>query len=521
MSKISFNLLEEPWIPCEMKSKESKLLSIKNVLFQAREILDITSDNPLIVVSIYRLLLAILHRNFGPKNRNGWKEIYEEGKWDKNVLEEYFKKWEHRFELFNEPENRFYQMDISETIKNETPIRKLNLALSSGHNTSLFDHNWDSEITPLSIENVAQILVAFQNFAVGGGKSVPYNYSHAPLISSIIALLKGNDLFETLMLNFIRYDQKHPFEKSEDHEDIPFWERDKKLLSEDKDGRFPYGYLDYLTWQSRRIWLVPILYDGNIKVKYVYLAQGEKVKQEWNWDPQMVYKVNKENKTLPLKLDPDRHVWRDAESLLRINDSDSKNRSPAAINWVSTLTQTGIIDLSRRYNLEIYGLCNDPKKAAKIISWHRSHIPLPLKLLEDQSLIDNVKTFIGKCEKIEQILSKTIQLFAREYLFPGVSSLSTNQWNSINDFIQNHQIRTKYWNLVENFFYKFMEEIVKEPDFEKRIEIIKIWINDSVLKTAQKLLNSIKVNIKNDPRALKPFIQTEGYFLKHTHDLNQ
>jgi len=527
MKEISFNLLEEPWIPCEMKSSEFKMLSIKDVLFQAREILDITSDNPLIVVSIYRLLLAILHRNFGPENRDKWIAIYKAGKWDKKKLEQYFLKWHHKFELFNESENRFYQIDISDLITKETPITKLNYSISSGNNPALFDHHWDSEIFPMNVENIAQLLVTYQNYSLSGlggflytsGKKERVHFYYSPLITGIIVLLKGRNLFETLMLNFIRYDRDHPFKMSEDHADLPFWERNDKSLHEDKKGRYPYGYLDYLTWQSRKIWLNPYLDDGEIKVESLFMAQGEKVKDGWDLDPQMVFKRDKKNEFKPIKLDQDKQVWREAEALLRISDSDSNIRSPKAINWVSILVQRGIIPSTRRYNLEIYGLCNDLSNVGKIISWNRSHIPLPLKFLEDQSLVGNVKSFIEKCEKIEQILSKTIKLFTKEYLFPSQISLSTNQWSKINDFIQNNQVRTKYWNLVEIFFYKFIEEVAKEPDFEKRLDLIKIWVNDSVLKTARKLLNSIKSNIKNDPRALKPFIQTEGYFYKNTHDL--
>lgn len=520
MNKISFNLLEDSWVPCEMRSKEFKMLSIKDVLFNANNILEISSDNPLIVISIYRLLLAILHRNFGPKNKVEWKAIYNAGKWDKNALEQYFIKWKQRFDLFNEPENRFYQIKPPE-ITNKTPITKLNHAMTSGHSTALFDHNWDSNISSMNAEDTAQLLVAFQNFAVGGGKSSPFNYSHAPLISSIIILLKGKDLFETLMLNFIRYDQHHPFVKSEDYKDMPFWERNDKSLHKEKAGRFPHGYLDYLTWQSRRIWLIPMLEDGKIKVKYMFMAQGEKLKVEWKKDPQMVYKLDNKNQLKSINFIPDRQVWRDTEALLRLNDSDSKFISPKAINWVSIFVSEKIIPPSRRYNLGLYGLCNDPSKAAKIVSWHRSNIPLPLKYLEDPSLVDNVKSFVEKCETVGRILNSTLYFFGKAYLFPDESSLNRNQQNKINDFIQNYQIRIKYWNLIEKYFYKFMEEIAQEPDFEKRQSIIKKWVNEHILKTARDLLNTVKINIRSDPRALKPYIQNVGYFFKHSHSLKQ
>ena len=90
MNEISFNLIKDPWIPCKMKSNEYKQLSIKEILFNAKEVSEISSDNPLIIISIYRLLIVILHRNFGPKNRSEWIEIYKANSFDHQTLDDYF-----------------------------------------------------------------------------------------------------------------------------------------------------------------------------------------------------------------------------------------------------------------------------------------------------------------------------------------------------------------------------------------------------------------------------------------------
>jgi CRISPR system Cascade subunit CasA len=513
MTEISYNLLKDGWIPCRMVPNQFKLLSIENVLLHPENIIDVSSTNPLIEFSIYRLLLAILHRNFGPEDRKCWIKIYQAKKWDKTILRNYFEKWNHRFELFNEPENRFYQIEASE-IKKKTPITKLDHALSTANNASLFDHSWDTDISPISLPDVAQLLIAFQSFAVSGGKSYPYYYSHAPLISGICTFLKGRTLFETLMLNFIRYDQDHPFPHSEEHEDMPFWERDDKTLFEGKEGRIPNGYLDYLTWQSRRLWLIPFLANGEVKVKYVIMAQGEKVKEKWNYDPQLLYKLNKKNERELIKLNPQRQVWRDIEALLRLNDHKSKFISPEAINWVSKFINMDVIPSSRRYNLEIYGLCNDPKNVAKIINWVHSYIPLSLKYLENQRFVDDIKTFIAKCETIEKNLVKTIDFFLKDYLFPKQSNLTKAAWTEVRRVRKTYQIQIHYWNQIEPYFYKFIQDVVLEPELKKRQEISDRILEQGVINTARSILNSIKTSIRNDPRALKSFIQNSGYFFR-------
>lgn len=510
MSELSYNLLRDPWIPCKMENNEFKDLSIEDVLFSATEIVEITSDNPLIISSIHRLLLAILHRVFGPRSISEWSEIYNNNQFDKKPLVDYFNEWSDKFELFNEPENRFYQIRVPE-IDKTTRISKFNPAISSGNTSALFDHTWDTLFSPMSVEEAARLLVSFQNFSLGGGVAIPYNYSHAPLISKTVVLVKGSTLFETLMLNFIQYDEHHPFETSSTNEDIPFWERADKTLSEKKEGRFPYGYLDYLTWQSRRVWLIPEIVDGSIKVRDVNMTQGEKVSGDWNEDPQLIYVINDKNEKKPIKLKEDRKIWRDVEALLSLNKDGRQFISPKALDWISSLADRGIISYSKRFNLEIYGLISNK---AKINSWHHSYIPLPLEFLKDQALVNNVKSFISKCEKVEKILVKTIKSFYISYLFPDAESgnLDKNQWNRVNESLEGLQVRIKYWNAIETYFFQLIDDLVAESDYPKRLEIISKWINEGVIKTASELLRSIKQNSKDDPRALKPIIQKFGKF---------
>lgn len=515
MDELSFNLLDDPWIPCKMKSNEYTMLSIKEVLYNPQEIFEISSENPLIVISLYRLLLAILHRNFGPKNREEWIKIYKKGEWDKNVLDQYFIRWYHKFELFNEPEHRFYQIEIPE-ITQPTPITKINHALSSGNNAALFDHTWDSDALPMNIEYAVSLLIAYQNYAVGGGRNHPFNYSHAPLILGMTVLIKGNTIFETLMLNLIRYDDNHPFKILEEQGDIPFWEKKNKLLCKDKKGRNPNGYLDYLTWQSRRIWLNPYVKNGKIKIKDLYMAQGEKVKDDWNLDPLMVYKqVKKKNNLIPLKLRQDKQVWRELEPLLRL-DLPDKFRAPRAIEWI-----TNLIDIphSKRFNFEIYGLCNDPSKAAKLLNWHYSIIPLPLEFLKNQGLVNDIKTFINKCETIVKTLNATVYLYTKDFLYPNAESIGTTQRNTIQDYISTYQIEIKFWNLLENYFYKLIVDLAQESNnFKNQLMLIDKQVKN-VIKIAQNILNNIKEEIKKKPRAFKSFIQNVGYFHKHVHEL--
>ena len=64
---ISFNLIDEPWIPCILDGTRVEL-GLRDVLAQAQQLREIRGDSPLETASLHRLLLAVLHRIFGPKS---------------------------------------------------------------------------------------------------------------------------------------------------------------------------------------------------------------------------------------------------------------------------------------------------------------------------------------------------------------------------------------------------------------------------------------------------------------------
>ena len=67
----SFNLIDEPWIPCLRPDGTTIALGLRETLLQAHELREIRGDTPLETAALHRLLLAILHRVFGPSGPDG------------------------------------------------------------------------------------------------------------------------------------------------------------------------------------------------------------------------------------------------------------------------------------------------------------------------------------------------------------------------------------------------------------------------------------------------------------------
>ena len=108
------------------------------MLSDAHRLQEIADASPLVTVALYRLLLAILHRVFGPPTLDDWERLWESGAFDRDRVAEYLNAWRHRFDLFDE-QRPFYQSP-SLPDKMLKSVSKLALEYASGNNPALFDN---------------------------------------------------------------------------------------------------------------------------------------------------------------------------------------------------------------------------------------------------------------------------------------------------------------------------------------------------------------------------------------------
>lgn len=401
---ISFNLVDEPWLPIVWPDGTAGEVGLRDALVRAHEIRELVDGSPLVTVSLHRLLLAILHRSFGPKTFEAWKALWRQGQWDAETLDGYFAACRPRFDLFD-AERPFYQvarMDDSPQI--HSPAR-LAEERAQGNNATLFDHSSASKSVPLRLAESARCLVARQTFAVGGGNSKPFYFCDAPAVVGFTVLALGETLFETLALNLIQYGAEHPIRPTK--RDATSWEQDdqhvpKKNGQDDKDGTPPRGPIDHLTWQSRRIRL---LVQGNPpQVTGVQLAQNLKPHVE-TLDPFKSYSRSKEQGWVARRLDPDRAVWRDSHAIFQPSGSDA--RRPVLFNWLAQIDEAredGEIQAKSVYAIAVAGLARNPRNAADVLLWRHERFTMPLAYLHDQTLLGKLESALGLAEEVGRLL---------------------------------------------------------------------------------------------------------------------
>ncbi|MCL4554303.1 MAG: type I-E CRISPR-associated protein Cse1/CasA [Actinobacteria bacterium] len=461
----SFNLVDEPWIPCTMFDGRSLDLSLKELLAQASEVREIRASSPLVTVALHRLVLAILHCNFGPAGIEDWLAIWNNsaGIWDVPRVHGYLNRHREGFELFH-PTRPFYQVaDLAGT--RTSPVARLYHELSSGNNATLFNHSLDGAPASLGAAEAARMLVTQQAFAVGGGKSPTGYLKDAPLIRGVVVLLTGNNLFETLMLNLIEYNPEYDVPIPAGRNDLPAWERGP---IDPGATRVVDGYLDLLTWQSRAIRLLPEGDPGDPGVSKLYYAQGESMRGDPPDDPQLPMVDDSDGGYKRLRLRRDRALWRDSTALMNRNAP----KPVRALNLVAQLIAYHGLDASADCRLSAFGLAVR-ERDAKILLWREEALPLPFRYLQDQQegaqLFDLLAGELQKAEDGSSAINRALYTLAVHLLYPSDDSRARGvDRKRVRALIAEFETGRIYWSRLELHFDRLVRDLVVDREGARR-----------------------------------------------------
>lgn len=405
---ISFNLLDEPWIPCLDATGAAQEYSLRDTFARASELQEIYAESPLVTASLYRLCLAVLHSALrGPKDWRAWGKLWSANGFDMARLNKYFKEEEihTRFDLFGK--HPFYQADD----KRVKPNYAFSLIVGSqASNPTLWDHRLEAGSVTLTAAQAARAVITAQTFGLCGLSGVPrVSFEDSIGARGILFLVQGNNLFETLMLNLVRYPPDQNVFPDQSSKDKPAWESNNPFKARDK----PSGYLDYLTWQNRRILLLPELDGERIVVKKMKWAPDLKSSKDVRDFMQRRRKNEKPKKDdpawLPLKFDPDRALWRQSVTLLDWRNPDIQR--PYVCDWLAELSNEGYLDSARRYRLMAFGWGKD---RANIAFQRGERMPLPLTFLRDEQRIGKLTLALTLAEQSGGALTGAVKLLAGE-----------------------------------------------------------------------------------------------------------
>ncbi len=481
---FTFNLIKEKWLPCLMIDNSLRDLSLEDVLKDAVNIREIIGDSPPVTIALHRFLLAILHRALNaPQDYEDWNDYWQAKFWDNAKLEKYFADWNHRFNLFDSARPFYQASTVRDDIQSGAIIQ---LYFQGKNNATLFEHSTTGEPKAVSSAEAVRFLIAFQGFDVGGIKADGSGQT-SPLLNSAIGLVRGENLFETLMLNWHSYnendDQPFPFSCKND---LPAWERESKTEVVERKVN---GYVDLLTWQSRRILLQP---ERNIKgetvVKNTVIMRGfqfPKGYENYNKETMMAFRKSKTEGFYSVSFNENKALWRDSLSLFQTIEGEQYR--PKMLTWLNELVGEGFLERSNVFPIEFYGLSSDK---AKLLFWQQDRFNLPLIYLNDTELLNKLKTAISFSEEISYVLKGSLKNLAE--------SLETNA--------ANFSAVSVYWGNLEIEFKKLMLELPEKQD-----EVLSNWFG-FVDRTAKESFSQTARTLSGSATELKAVVNAQGLF---------
>jgi CRISPR system Cascade subunit CasA len=472
--QFSFNLITNDWIPCRMaQGNNAKLeyFGLAKLFEQASRIREIVGDSPPVTIALYRLLLAIVHRSLGPLSYHGeWQAYWQDECRFQHDVAAYLRRAEiaERFDLFH-PTHPFYQsskaIEPRETINQDYWGK---LLFQDPGSALLFEHLAVTDRPSLTPAKAARCLIAIQSFDTGGTKTAEEDKdsaSPAPLLLAATGLVCGRNLSETLMLNLYWSDQPFFTAYGDPAKDKPAWERD---AANGFIARPPDGYLDLLTWQSRRIRLYPTTdTQGCPVIKKAVIMAGYEMSVTTNLKGKQKAKKSKEREKgyelvgkepmmafvaassasarrgyEPLGFRVGKALWRDSYTIFHtIKEEQSK---PLMLDWLHHLEAEGAIEDARMLPMDFFGMC---AVHAKLQLWRHERLPLPLRYLDDEELCFELDRALVFSEAVAKLLKGSVRRLIVLSLLPANHRVNPKYFQpflSRNDYIEAEDKQKKY-----------------------------------------------------------------------------
>ena len=389
-----YNLLDEKWIQVVSKDTVEKV-SIKELFAGAAKYKELAGDMKTQDFAVMRVMLAILHTVFSRFDSKGdpyeffevdEKSFLQIGELEENDLEdyedalyqtwidiwnakefpkvvyEYLEKWRERFFLYDD-KYPFFQV-TKEVIEKDAAGggefygKNINRLVSESNNKQAYFSPKDESYKEYIVDDeLARWLITLQGYIgtsdkkkVGSAKT----YSKGWLYDLGGVYLQGNNLFETLMLNFvIAHNENNNLLKTQK----PCWEAE--TIEKNIELYFHNGIGNiaslYTAW-CREIFIDP---NRTKEDKFVcFIAKLPEIEHSDAFlEPMTVWKYNDtgeyKDKYRPRKHDANKSMWRNFGLLTGVGEG---TRKPGVIEWINKLCDISESD-ELGFNKENITLC--------------------------------------------------------------------------------------------------------------------------------------------------------------------
>lgn len=338
-----YNLLHEPWIKVLDLDNQVQAVSLLELFDHANQYKMLAGDTMIQDFSMLRLLLAIMQTTFSrfdidaqPKSddldtmKKSWHVMWKKQQLAFSPIRKYLLSQENKFYLYDD-EYPFYQ--VSKKDLENANITKLGSISGKLINRLISESNNKDELFSitnnknyLTDDQLARWIVTFTQYTGTGDKAkfpgMSVSASKGWLLGLGSIYLSGDNLFQTLMLNFIMDDRAK--------KQKPLWEMNFNEKAHINPDYTPDNLSELYTNSSRLLFVSPQtdLTRDFVDVKAVQLP-GIDINKANAIEPMTLFQKPKSGKNkgniIPKPHDPKKSLWRNFGLICNVLDKNSEH----------------------------------------------------------------------------------------------------------------------------------------------------------------------------------------------------
>ncbi len=497
----SFNLWSEMWIDVEAPQGTMEKTSIEKILTNAPKYRALFDPSPLVIVSIHRLLVAILQDIFQPEYEEDLIELWESKALSPAKLEQFGREYAYRFDLFSEETPFLQSADIPLYPDKKGQGKSVGYLLQeqpAGTAVTHYNHTYDASQI-LCAACCAKGLLTIPAFASSGGAGIKPSINGVPPIY----IIPGGETYYHSLIASLTTPHFQP-EVADTQNDTPWWRHDPTVGKKAELNKV--GYLHSLTFPARRVRLHPepltqpcsrcgdITQWGAFEMVYEMGESRPKEAAFWR-DPFAAYRQKEEKEPIPIRPLEGKSVWREFNGLFLPQDKDGAFLRPSVIGQLEVEDMRTVLPYSNTTPIpfQVIGLRTDMKM--KIFEWESSGFLVPPKVLSDAETAVKIEQALEYAAKCDSIIKNT---FTQYFGGDGPNKRHNNLRNRLSQ---------TYWETLASHFTTFIQAIGQTNDLDVPFHD---WL-DTTQTNAINQFNQFADMVGSDAPTLKERVQAASH----------
>ena len=496
----SFDLRTSPWIPVRWVGGSVEQVGLRVALCRADEIRSLECSTPLRQIAMLRLLLALAHRAHRLADIDAAVERLS-GKWPAEAFSRYLDEWAGSFDLYDES-RPFLQAPWlahdKKTAEKLNALARITSEWSSGNTKLLMDHHHEAGDYLEPAAEVAQVLVAYQQFCAGGlSRIFKDSAAGGPGMGFAHIWVTAPTLARFLTLNQL------PQSAQEYAADLPAWEAPaigpEDVLVDHPPFSGPASRYCHL---SRSILLIPET-DG--QCRSLHWAEGiTRTADDATLDPMEAQRRGKDDAWRSLRLSEERAIWRDSQCLV----VSPTGHPPAVVR-----NATALLEEASDYSPVTIGVGGLLTDKAKLVLWRIEQVTAPIQVLESAELQGALVLALETAEQAGRSLFGAMSELAR-FLLRESGEADKADTRRVVDGLPGTR---HYWHQLDLEFPHFLERL-SSPDAVG--DALAGWRNSLLVAVENAWRESVR-SAGQTRRALLAAAKAEGAYRRTRQAINE